>query len=207
MVTKEGGNKWRGDARYSYSSGCLSPSEPKPGCLESDNYSDSIADGTLPPTFLGNPTKDTYDFNVAGGGALVRYRLWVNGAYRRWVVNKLVSARNADKTQAIDDNTLKNYSGKGVFSIDRNNKVSVSYNWNNKIRGHRRDTPPDNVPDIASLVQTNPASSTQAKYTGIRSKFVVESAFSWMNGETDYNYQPGTPSTAVRAEDATRDTA
>jgi hypothetical protein len=202
MVTKEAGNKWRGDARYSYSSGCLSPTDPKPGCLESDNYSDSIANGTLPKTFLGNPTKDTYDFNVAGGGALIQDRLWVNGAIRRWVVNKLVSARNADGTQAIDDNTLKNYSGKGVFSIDRNQKLSVSYNWNNKIRGHRRDTPPDNVPDIASLVQTNPASSTQAKYFGIRSQLVFESSFSLMNGQTNYLYQPGTPAGAVRAEDS-----
>jgi Carboxypeptidase regulatory-like domain/TonB dependent receptor len=207
MVTKEGGNKWRGDARYSYSSGCLSPSEPKPGCLESDNYSDSIANGTLPKSFLGNPTKSTYDFNLAGGGALVQDRLWVNGAIRRWVVDKLVSAKNADGTQAIDDNTLKNYSGKGVFSIDRNQKVSVSYNWNNKIRGHRRDTPPDNVPDIASLVQTNPASSTQAKYFGIRSQLVFESSFSLMKGQTNYLYQPDTPATAVRAQDSTLNTA
>jgi hypothetical protein len=207
MVTKEAGNKWRGDTRYSYSSGCLSPTDPKPGCLESDNYSDSIAAGTLPKTFLGNPTKSTYDFNIAGGGALVQDRLWVNGSIRRWVVDKLVSARNADGTQAIDDNTLKNYSGKAVFSVDKNQKLSVSYNWNNKIRGHRRDTPPDNVPDIAALVQTNPASSTQAKYYGIRQRLVFESSFSFMNGQTNYLYQPGTPTNAVRAEDSTLNTA
>lgn len=207
MVTKEAGNKWRGDARYSYSSGCLTPQNPKPGCLESDNYTDSIANGSLPKTFLGNPTKRTYDFNVAGGGALVQDRLWVNGAIRRWVVDKLVSAKNADGTQAIDDNTLKNYSGKGVFSIDQNQKLSVSYNWNNKIRGHRRDTPPDNVPDIAALVQTNPASSTQAKYFGIRRQLVFESSFSLMKGQTNYLYQPGTPANAVRVQDSTLNTA
>ena len=39
MVTKDAGNKWRGDTRYSYSTGCLNPNEPKPGCLESDNSS------------------------------------------------------------------------------------------------------------------------------------------------------------------------
>ena len=63
-----------------------------------------------------------------------------------------------------------------------------SYNWNNKIRGHRRDGAL-NTPDIASLVQTNPASSTQAKYTGIRNKLVFESSFSVMNGLTNYLYQ------------------
>ncbi len=77
-----------------------------------------------PAGFLGNPTQTTYDFNVAGGGALLKDRLWVNGSYRRWVVNKLVNAKNEDKTQAIDDNTLKNYSGKGVFSATSNQKVT-----------------------------------------------------------------------------------
>ena len=69
--------------------------------------------------------------------------------------------------------------------------MSVSYNWNNKIRGHRRDTPPNVVPDIASLVQTNPASSTQAKYTGIKGTTGVRVVFSVMNGETDYLLSAG----------------
>ncbi len=160
-----------------------------------------------PGLALGNPTQSGYDLNVSGGGALVHDRLWVNGAVRRWIINKLVNAKNDDGTQAVDDNTLKNYSGKGVFSASSNQKMSFSYNWNNKIRGHRRDTPPNLVPDIASLVQTNPASSTQAKYTGIHNKTVFESSFSIMKGETDYDYQPNTPSTAVRVVDTTLDTA
>ena len=201
MVTKDAGNKWRGDLRYNYSTGCLTPLNPKPGCLESDNLSGA------PGLALGNPTQSGYDLNFAGGGALIKDRLWVNGAVRQWIINKLVNAKNDDGTQAIDDNTLKNYSGKGVFSASANQKVSFSYNWNNKIRGHRRDTPPNFVPDIASLVQTNPASSTQAKYTGIHNKTVFESSFSIMKGETDYSYQPNTPLTAIRVVDSTLDTA
>jgi hypothetical protein len=204
MVTKDAGNKWRGDARYSYSSGCLTPQDPKPGCLESDN----LGFPGQPSTFLGNPTQTTYDFNLAGGGALVKDRLWVNGSIRRWVVNKLVNARNADAggTQAIDDNTLKNYSGKGVFSASANQKVTFAYNWNNKIRGHRRDGT-FIAPDIASLVQQNPASSTQAKYTGIHNKLVYESSFSVMDGRTSYLYQPNTPPDAVRIEDSVLNTS
>src|SRR5262245_56904613 len=135
MVTKDAGNKWRGDVRYNYSTGCLTPQEPTPGCLESDNLQKGKDDAVLPADFLGNPTKTTYDFNVAGGGALVKDRIWVNGAYRYWIVDKLVNAKNADLTQAIDDNTLKNYSGKAVFAAPANQKFSLSYNWNNKIRG------------------------------------------------------------------------
>ena len=201
MVTKDAGNKWRGDARYNFSSGCLTSREPQPGCLESDNVQKGINDGSLPAGFLGNPTKTTYDFNVAGGGALVKDRLWVNGSIRRWIVDKLVAAKNPDLTQAIDDNVLKNYSGKGVFSASSNQKFQASYNWNNKIRGHRRDGT-FVAEDIASLVQTNPAFSAQAKYTGIHNKTVFESSFSVMNGQTNYLYQPDTLPTAVRIEDA-----
>ena len=201
MVTKDAGNKWRGDMRGNYATGCLTPQNPAPGCLESDNLSGA------PGLALGNPTQSGYDLNFAGGGALIKDRLWVNGAVRRWIINKLVNAKNDDGTQAIDDNTLKNYSGKAVASISANQKLSFSYNWDNKIRGHRRDTPPDFVPDIASLVQTNPASSTQARYTGIHNKTVFESSFSIMKGETDYSYQPNTPANAIRVVDATLDTA
>src|SRR5207302_1839225 len=52
MVTKDAGNKWRGDMRYNYTSGCLNPGDnsghPTPGCLESDNYTSSIQSGALP---------------------------------------------------------------------------------------------------------------------------------------------------------------
>src|SRR3954470_848570 len=203
MVTKDAGNKWRGDMRYNFSSGCLDPKNPTPGCLESDNSADLLKAN---PAFLGNPTKTTWDFNVAGGGALVRDRLWVNGSVRRWIVDKLVNSKNDDGSQAIDDNVLKNYSGKGVFSATSNQKIAVSYNWNNKIRGHRRDGG-FIAPDIASLVQTNPAFSSQTKYTGIHNKTVFESSFSVMSGTTNYLYQPDTPPTAVRVEDATLNTS
>jgi hypothetical protein len=56
-------------------------------------------------------------------------------------------------------------------------------------------------------VQTNPASSTQAKYTGIRNKLVYESSFSIMDGITSYNYQPDTPANAVRVVDTPLNTA
>ncbi|MEZ5418819.1 MAG: hypothetical protein R2708_15965 [Vicinamibacterales bacterium] len=90
-------------------------------------------------------------------------KLWVNGTYRKWVVNKLVNARNPDGSQALDDNDLVNYSSKAVWQMTPNQKLTGSHLWNNKIRGHRRDTPPDFVEDLASLRQTNPASATQVK--------------------------------------------
>lgn len=190
MVTKDGGNVWRGNARYSFAN----------DDLQAENWAATQA---VNPSFLGNPTKKTYDFNLSGGGALVQNKVWVNGTYRKWVVNKLVNSRNEDGSQALDDNDLKNYSGKLVTQLTPNNKFSVSYVWNDKIRGHRRDSS-DRIPDIASLVQSNPVQTTQAKYTGIRGRMVYESNFSVMDGQTNYTYQPDTAADAIRKVDATR---
>jgi hypothetical protein len=190
MVTKDAGNAWRGNVRYSFSN----------NDLQSENHLD--IQRTL-PSFLGNPTLKTYDANFSGGGAVIQNRLWVNGTVRRWIVNKLTNTRNLDGSQALDDNTLKNYSGKATASISSNHKVMFSYLWNDKIRGHRRDSN-DLIPDIAAVVQTNPATTTQFKYTGIFGpRLVFESASSAMLGQTNYSYQPGTPADAIRWVDFT----
>jgi hypothetical protein len=192
MVTKDGGNQWRGNLRYNFSN----------DDLQSDNFSATRA---LVPSFRGNPTKKTYDFNVSGGGALVQNKVWVSGTVRKWVVNKFVNATNDDGSQALDDNDLKNYSGKLIYQLTTNQKVIGSYFWNDKIRGHRRDTN-DIIPDIASVVQGNPVQTTQAKYTGIRGSLVFESNFSVMDGQTDYTYQPDTDRSLVRIIDTGRTT-
>jgi hypothetical protein len=190
MVTKDAGNQWRGNLRYSFAN----------EDLQSENHQAAQA---RVPTFLGNPTKMTYDANLSGGGAIVQNRVWVNGTIRRWIVDKYTNTRNLDGTQALDDNTLKNYSIKGVASLAANHKVMVSYLWNDKIRGHRRDSN-DLIRDIAAVLQTNPASTTQAKYTGVFGpKLVYESAFSLMDGQTNYTYQPETDPNIIRYVDFT----
>jgi len=188
MVTKDGGNLWKGNLRYNFSN----------DDLQDENWE---ATQRISPTFLGNPTLKTYDLNLSGGGAIVQNRVWVNGTIRKWVVNKLVNARNPDGSQALDDNDLKNYSGKVVTQLTTNNKFAVSYLWNDKIRGHRRDSTTQLIPDIASVHQANPVQTTQAKYTGIRGPLVYESNFSIMDGETKYTYQKDTAPDAIRYVD------
>lgn len=190
MVTKSGTNNWRGNFKYSFGN----------DDLQAENWEDVQREF---PSFLGNPTEKTYDANLSGGGPIVQNRIWVNGTVRRWLVNKLSNARNADGTQAVDDNLLKNYSGKVLAQLTTNQRLMASYLWNDKIRGHRRDTPPENATDIASLVQTNPASATQLKYTAVKDRIVFESNFSVMDGLTEYSYQPGTDG-AIRRVDNTR---
>ncbi len=194
MVTKTAGNPWRGNLKYSFAN----------EDLQAENHTDLQSQF---PSFRGNPTEKTYDVNLSGGGAILRDRIWVNGTIRRWVVDKRTNALNPDGTQALDDNTLKNYSGKVVASLSTNQKLIFGYLWNDKIRGHRVDTPPNTQDEAAALVQTNPASNTQVKYTNIFGKMVYESSFSVMDGQTNYNYQPGQSAGAIRRVDNGRSEA
>src|SRR5687768_12619403 len=61
MVTKDGGNVWKGNARYNFAN----------DSLQSENWADTQREVTAAnpaAVFLGNPTKKTYDFNLSGGG-------------------------------------------------------------------------------------------------------------------------------------------
>jgi hypothetical protein len=193
MVTKSGSNRWRGDMKTFYAN----------ESWQSENFDDAIAAG-LPG---GIPITKLYDFNVAGGGPLVTNKLWINGAYRNWRADKLTLARNPDGSRAIDDNLIWNVSAKGTYQATLNQKIGLSWNYNWKERFHRRDTPPNFAEDQASLWQTNPAASTQVKYTLVRGKIFYDSTFGIMDGVTNYYYQPGTLDTDIRIEDIGRSEA
>jgi Carboxypeptidase regulatory-like domain len=193
MVTKSGSNRWRGDVKYFFA----------------DKDWQSVNDTEVKKLGLagGIPVTKLYDFNVAGGGALIRDRLWVNGAYRNWRTDKLTLILNPDRTRAIDDNLIWNGSGKALWQMMRDQKLSFSYNYNWKERFHRRDTPPDFAEDRASLWQTNPAFSTQVKYSLIKNRIVYESTFGIMDGVTNYYYQPGVGPDDIRLVDNATSTA
>ena len=98
MVTKSGSNPWRGDVSIVLRHRSWQSSN--------DAAARAAAGWRVPVTRL-------YDFNVAGGGEILRDRLWVNGSYRNWRTDKLTLVRNSDGSRAIDDNLIWNVSGKG----------------------------------------------------------------------------------------------
>jgi hypothetical protein len=196
MVTKDAGNRWRGDLRAYWASESTQGDNSKTADLQRFNFAG------------GNPIKRIYDVNLSFGGPLVRDRLWLSGAYRDWGVDRLtLGARNPDGSPALDDNRIYNYSGKLLFRLSQDQRLQASYNHDFKVRYHRRDPPPNFVEDRASLRQDNPANSAQLKYTLARSRLVFDSGFGGMFGVTDYRYQEGTPAGAIRIEDTVLSTA
>src|SRR5215510_7009221 len=196
MVTKSGSNRWKGDLRAFFANQDTQSDNSKTPELQALGFTG------------GNPIDRIYDLNLSGGGPLVRDKLWFNGAVRTWSVNRLtLAAKNPDGTPAIDDNRIRNYSGKLIWQLAPAHKVFGSYNFDDKQRFHRRDTPPNFVEDRATLHQFNPAASGQVKYTFVKDRIVFESGLGVMDGETEYQLQAEVQPGDLRQEDAVRNSA
>ncbi len=196
MVTKSASNRWKGDLRFYFANDSTQSDNSKTDELKRLGFTG------------GNPVERLYDLNVSGGGPLVKDKLWLNGSVRTWSVDRLtLGARNPDGTPAVDDNRIRNYSGKMVWQLAPAHKLSGSYNFDDKQRFHRRDPPPAFVEDRASVHQFNPAASGQVKYTYAKNRFVFDSGLGMMDGETEYQLQKEVKPTDLRHEDTVRNSA
>jgi len=196
MVTKQGGNSWRGDFKYYYANDWTQGDNSQAEPLQKWGFQ------------FGNPIVRQYDLNASVGGALKKDRIWWFSAYRRWLVDQLtLGAKNADGTPAKDDNLIENYSGKITWQVSRDHKIAVLYNYNHKERFHRRDVPPDFVEDRATYYQNNPGYSAQGNYWGVYGNSSLRVTGGVMDGLTDYKYQKEVKPTDIRIEDTVRNTA
>jgi carboxypeptidase family protein len=196
MVTKAGGNDWKGDLRYYFAN----------DKTQSSNFDSVSREYNFPG---GNPVKTQYDVNATGAGALLRDKVWFFGSFRRWRVDKVwLASFNPDGTNAIDDNMIWNGSGKLTAQLDPNHRLGLLYNYNWKNRYHRRGTSPAFVEEKATSVQRQPGYATQAKYTGVLGgAWVLESTMGLMAGTYPERYQNDVKPTDLRREDTVLSTA
>jgi carboxypeptidase family protein len=193
MVTKAGGNTWRGEGRYYYAN----------EDMQSKNFDKVSSQFNFAG---GNPVTEQYDFNGTLAGPLMRDKLWFFGSYRRWKVDKLLlSTFNPDGTNAIDDNMIWNASGKLTAQIARDHRLGIVYNYNQKDRYHRRTATFEE--DKATYVQQQPGYTGQVKYTAVlNSQFVFESTAGGVKGVWPLHYQPEVGPDDIRREDTVLET-
>lgn len=194
MVTKAGGNVWKGETRYYYAN----------DGMQGENF-DAV---TKEFNFKGgNPVTEQYDFNGTLAGPIKRDKLWFFGSYRRWKVDKLLlNTFNPDGTNAIDDNLIWNASGKLTAQLTPDHRLGVVYNYNQKDRYHRRSATFEE--DKATYVQKQPGHTGQIKYTAIlNSQSVFESTAGGVKGVWPLHYQPGVGPDDIRHEDSALESA
>ncbi len=196
MVTKAGGSRWRADTRYYYAN----------DALQAENFAAVSRQYKFPG---GNPVTSQYDLNATAAGPLVRAKVWYFGSFRRWKVDKkLLSVFNSDGTNARDNNLISNGSSKITSQFTPNHRLGLVYNFNQKNRYQRRDTPPYYLDDTASYVQLQPGYTGQVKYTGVLAgSSVLESTVGGVSGVWPLHYQKDVKPTDVYREDTVLSTA
>ena len=135
MVTKSGGNRFSSDHNFYFMN----------DALQTENIDDALRArlGSAPGQktgAAGNPIDISYDWSSTLGGPVKRDKVWFFGATRWWRLDQFqIGALNPDGSQAIDDNRIENYMGKGTWQVAAETKASFMFNRNLKYRFHRRE--------------------------------------------------------------------
>ena len=203
MVTKSGGNRFTSDHNIYYMN----------DELQGDNVDDDLRArlglGAGAQTgAAGNPIKTSYDWSSTLGGPLKQDRAWFFGALRWWRLDQYqIGARNADGSQAIDDNRIRNFMGKVTAQLAENTKGSFMFNRNLKDRFHRRDSPFLFTEDKASVLQDQPAQNFVAQVNQVvGTAMVIDARVGRMWGVFPTRYQPEVTRDDIAIRDIVRNT-
>lgn len=128
MITKDGGNQFRGTLFGTFTN----------GGLQGNNVSDDQrARGLTHPSAMDV----FYDVNGGVGGPILRDKLWFYASARRFRVDRFEAQTfNPDGSQALDENYIWNASAKATWQVNGNNRITSFYDYNYKLREHRRQT-------------------------------------------------------------------
>lgn len=167
MVVKSGGNEFSGDAIGLWNAVDLQGEPAEAG---------------------GAPITKSLDINGTFGGPIVRDKAWFFTAYRDWIHEQEVSTpSDYVGPQPIDDNRIRNLSGKFTLQATDNDRLSVTLQRNWKDRYHRRDAPYTAVADELARFQDQWADNYIASYNRVLGDAaLLDLRFGRMVGVTPY---------------------
>jgi carboxypeptidase family protein len=201
MVTKSGGNRFSSEHNLYFMN----------DKLQGENVDDDLRLrlGLQPGQktgAAGNPIDISYDWSSTIGGPIKKDKVWFFGAIRRWRLDQFqIGALNLDGSQAIDDNLIENYMGKGTWQAASTTRASFMFNRNDKFRFHRRDSPYLFTADKASVLQDQPAQNYVAQINQVWGKRTVfDARFGRMWGVFPTRYQKEVTSTDIAIRDISR---
>ncbi len=181
MITKDGGNRFRGDLFATYTG----------QSLQSGNVSaEQTARGLTTPS----ATDVFYDVNAGVGGPVVSDKLWFYASGRRFRINRLeANTLNPDRTQALDENLIWNATGKLTWQVNASNRISTFVDYGYKVRDHRRTTTQQYQfisPEASSYSPLGGPVANVKWHATLRPTFLLESGFSWYYVPWSLDYQP-----------------
>jgi hypothetical protein len=201
MVTKSGGNRYASDHNFYFMN----------EAMQGTNLDDDLRArlGLQPGQqtgAAGNPIDISYDWSSTLGGPIRQDKAWFFGAIRWWRLDQFqIGALNADGTQAIDDNRIRNFMGKATWQVRPNAKASLLLNKNINDRFHRRNPPYLFVEDKATGLQEQPAQNYLAQWNQVLgSRGIVDARVGRMWGIFPFRYQKDVQPTDISIRDQVR---
>jgi hypothetical protein len=193
MIPKDGGNQFHGSV---FGTGATQ-------ALQSDNSNASLLALGLKAR---NKIDTLYDLNADLGGPVIKDRLWFLASFRRWGANNfLANTFFPNGQQVVDDTRLTDATLRLTYQINKDNKVSVSYDRGFKFRGHR----PNNLIGVAfsdPLADVQQKSwmnyMAQAHYTStITNRLLFDVGMTYMPVYYNLFFEPGASPTAIAQYD------
>ena len=201
MVTKSGGNRFASDHNFYFMN----------EAMQGTNLDDELRArlGLQPGQqtgAAGNPIDISYDWSSTLGGPIRRDKAWFFGAIRWWRLDQFqIGAFNPDGSQAIDDNRIRNFMGKGTWQVKQSAKASFLLNKNINDRFHRRNAPYLIVEDKATGLQEQPAQNYLAQWNQvIGSRGILDARFGRMWGIFPFRFQKDVRPTDIAIRDQVR---
>jgi hypothetical protein len=183
IVTKRGGNDWRGSARYNLTDG---DTQSDPDIASGDFGRNNNGPGGTPraqnpASFIPNSINEVKEYGLETGGPIVKDRAWIWAGYgKNDPIDNVVGS-----TGQHDITVLENLNGKINGQITSSNSANVQYSTNDKLkdgRGAGADRAPETTTD-QSGEGGNPTSILKVEDTQVvNSNFYVTGMYSFVDG-------------------------
>jgi carboxypeptidase family protein len=208
FVTKTGTNQFHGTGAF------LGMTH---GCCESNNISDAqrkillagvpaYALAANPNPRLGDSIEHMFDLSGTVGGPIVKDRIWYSLAGKLGeVYTRRVGSYNADGTQLLSDNQLRQDTAKVSIALNQNQQLHYVQSWVHKGRYHVAGGPTVTEFFSSEAATYNPARHWLhiARWTDVvSSRAVIDIAASFAYGQNHLLPEPGVGPGALAKFDA-----
>ena len=190
MVTKSGSNELHGQAAVYYLTAATQAGVKFP------MYNGS-------PVTSGSPFDSTLDASANLGGALIKDKWWLFGAYRRYDLRQeILSVTDQAGSPVVDVNHQTNTDLRSDFQVNSKNKFSFIWLYNEQNRFFRRDTAYSFVTQEASWLQIEPAYILEGLWTSqVTNNLILDFRVGYNKIVFPLSYQPGVTTSALNVQD------
>lgn len=188
MVTKSGSNELHGLAAIYYLTAATQADAKQP-----------LFQGSRVPT--GSPFDMTRDTSASLGGPIMRERWWLFGSYRRYDLRqRILAITDQAGNPVVDLNHQTNTDLRSDWQVNKKNKASFIWLYNEQNRFFRRDTAYQFVTQDASWLQIEPAYILQGLWTSqVTNNLILDFRVGWNKIIFPLSYQTG--STGLNLQD------